>query len=98
MKRAPTVVGTEVDWSTEAIVARRDRYYSPSQRKFVPYATPLIFQRGEGQYLWDEQGSKYIDLLGMNLCISVGHAHPQVVAAAREQVGQLTPRPPFRPL
>ena len=45
------------DWSTEAIVARRERYYAASQRAFVPYQTPLIFQRGERQYLWDETGA-----------------------------------------
>ena len=33
----------DTDWSTEAIVARRDRYYAASQRAFVPYRTPLIF-------------------------------------------------------
>jgi alanine-glyoxylate transaminase/(R)-3-amino-2-methylpropionate-pyruvate transaminase len=80
----------ETDWSTEGIVARRDRYYAASQRKFVPYETPQIFQRGQGQYLWDETGKKYTDLLGMNVCISVGHAHPKVVAAVTEQVAQLT--------
>jgi hypothetical protein len=80
----------ETDWASEAIVARREKYYAASQRKFVPYATPLIFQRGEAQYLWDEQGKKYTDLLGMNLCISVGHAHPEVVKAASEQIAQLT--------
>ena len=80
----------ETDWDSEAIVARREKYYAASQRKFVPYATPLIFQRGEAQYLWDEQGKKYTDLLGMNLCISVGHAHPAVVKAASEQIAQLT--------
>ena len=39
------------------------------------------FSRGERQYLWDEGGRKYTDLLGMNVCISVGHAHPVVNAA-----------------
>ncbi|MDG4877220.1 aspartate aminotransferase family protein [Mesorhizobium sp. WSM4935] len=78
------------DWSTQAIVDRRNRFYSASQRKFVPYKDPLIIKRGRGQYVWDEQDRKYIDLLGMNLCISVGHAHPQVVKAAREQVAELT--------
>ncbi len=82
--------GPATDWATEAIVARRDRYYSASQRKFVPYETPLILKRGEGQYLWDEKGVRYIDLLGMNLCISVGHAHPRVVEAARQQMADLT--------
>ena len=79
----------DTDWSTEAIVARRDRYYAASQRAFVPYRTPLIFSRGERQYLWDEKGRKYIDLLGMNVCVSVGHAHPTVTAAVREQIEML---------
>ncbi len=78
------------DWSSDAIVARRDRYYAASQSKFVPYETPQIFQRGQGQYLWDESGKKYIDLLAMNVCISVGHAHPEVVRAVTEQVAELT--------
>ena len=43
----------EVDWSSEAIVERRNRYYSASQRKFVPYKDPLILKRGKGQYVWD---------------------------------------------
>ena len=42
------------------------------------------------QYLWDVEDNKYIDLLGMNVCISVGHSHPQVVAAAMEQAQSLT--------
>ena len=80
----------EVTWDTDAIIAKRDKYYAASQRAFVPYKKPLILKRGEMQYVWDEQDNKLIDLLGMNLCISVGHAHPAVVAAVREQVGQLT--------
>ncbi len=79
----------ETDWSTEAIVARRDQYYAASQRAFVPYKTPMIFRRGQGQYLWDEAGKKYTDLLGMNVCVSVGHAHPKVTAAVQAQVAEL---------
>jgi alanine-glyoxylate transaminase/(R)-3-amino-2-methylpropionate-pyruvate transaminase len=86
----PATERLETDWSTEGIVSRRERYYAASQRKFVPYQNPLIFQRGQGQYLWDETGKKYIDLLAMNVCISVGHAHPTVVEAVTEQVAQLT--------
>lgn len=79
----------ETDWSTQGIVARRDRYYAASQRAFVPYQTPLIFKRGEGQYLWDETDKRYLDLLGMNVCISVGHAHPGVTAAVKAQADAL---------
>ena len=81
--------GQSVDWSTEAIVARRERFYAASQRAFVPYRKPLILKRGQGQYGWDELGNKLIDLLGMNLCVSVGHAHPEVVRAVTEQVSLL---------
>jgi alanine-glyoxylate transaminase / (R)-3-amino-2-methylpropionate-pyruvate transaminase len=79
----------ETDWSTDAIIARRDKFYAASQRAFVPYRTPLIFSHGERQYLWDEKGKKYIDLLGMNVCISVGHVHPTVTAAVQDQLQKL---------
>ncbi len=81
--------GGRTDWSTEGVVGRRNRYYAATQRKFAPYQTPLIIARGEGQYLWDEEGNRLTDLLAMNLCISVGHAHPKVNQAAREQADQL---------
>lgn len=78
------------DWSTEATARRRDTYYAASQRKFVPFAEPIVFRRGSMQYLWDADNRQYIDLLGMNVCISVGHSHPKVVAAAMEQAQTLT--------
>ena len=80
---------SNIDWSTDGIVKRRDQYYAASQRKFVPYKEPLIFQRGSGQYLWDEKGNQYIDLLGMNVCVSVGHSHPEIVSAANQQMQNL---------
>lgn len=78
------------DWSLDATAARRNQYYAASQSKFVPFADPMVFRKGSMQYLWDETGRKYIDLLGMNVCISVGHSHPKVVAAAIEQAQELT--------
>ncbi|MEO0370462.1 MAG: aspartate aminotransferase family protein [Pseudomonadota bacterium] len=78
------------DWTFEGTAARRDQYYAASLKKFIPFRKPLVFKRGRGQYLWDEGGQRYTDLLGMNLCISVGHSHPWVVAAAMEQAQELT--------
>ncbi len=80
----------QLDWSTDAIVSRRDRFYSASQRAFVPYKAPLIIKEGKGQYVWDERGKRYLDLLAMNLCISVGHAHPRITAAVSEQARALS--------
>lgn len=79
-----------VDWSTDSTAAKRDKYYAASQSKFVPFKDPIVFKRGSMQYLWDAEDNKYVDLLGMNVCISVGHSHPAVVAAANEQAQTLT--------
>ncbi len=78
-----------IDWSTDAIIARREKFYSATQRAFVPYEKPLIFKEGRGQYLWDENGKKFLDLLGMNLCVSVGHANQVVHDAIVEQMASL---------
>jgi acetylornithine/N-succinyldiaminopimelate aminotransferase len=51
---------------------------------------PVEFVRGEGVCLWDSEGKQYLDFLaGISVC-SVGHCHPAVVEAVREQVGRLT--------
>jgi len=80
----------ETNWNLDETAARRDRFYAASQRKFVPFREPMVFRKGQMQYLWDSEGRKYTDLLGMNVCISVGHSHPRVVAAAMEQAQELT--------
>ncbi len=80
----------KTEWSIEATAARRAQYYAASQSKFVPFKEPMVFKRGSMQYLWDAEDRKYIDLLGMNVCISVGHSHPDVVKAATEQAQTLT--------
>ena len=78
------------DWDFTRTAARRDQYYAASLTRFTPFREPIVFRKGQGQYLWDTDGKKYTDLLGMNVCISVGHSHPRVVKAAMEQAGELT--------
>ncbi|MDE2789842.1 MAG: aspartate aminotransferase family protein [Paracoccaceae bacterium] len=80
----------DTNWDLAATAQRRDRFYAATQRMFVPFREPIVFRRGSMQYLWDSEGRKYIDLLGMNVCISVGHSHPKVVAAAMRQAETLT--------
>jgi acetylornithine/N-succinyldiaminopimelate aminotransferase len=50
---------------------------------------PVEFVRGEGTRLWDADGTEYLDFLCGISVTSLGHCHPQVVAAVREQVGRL---------
>ena len=46
--------------------------------------TPRFFTRGEGAYLWDADGKRYIDYVGSWGPAIVGHAHPSVVRAVQE--------------
>jgi predicted acetylornithine/succinylornithine family transaminase len=50
---------------------------------------PVEFVRGEGSLLWDEQGNEYLDFLCGISVTNIGHCHPRVVDAVREQVGRL---------
>ena len=50
---------------------------------------PVTFERGEGCWLWDKQGKRYLDALaGIAVC-GVGHSHPRLVKAISEQAAQL---------
>ena len=50
---------------------------------------PVEFVRGEGARLWDSEGNEYLDFLCGISVTSVGHCHPRVVEAVREQAGRL---------
>jgi acetylornithine/N-succinyldiaminopimelate aminotransferase len=50
---------------------------------------PVEFVRGEGSWLWDGEGERYLDFLCGISVTSLGHCHPRVVEAVREQVGVL---------
>ncbi|MGO8705554.1 MAG: aspartate aminotransferase family protein [Candidatus Brocadiia bacterium] len=50
---------------------------------------PIVFVRGEGSHLWDADGRRYIDLFPGWGVDGLGHCHPRVVAAIREQAGKL---------
>jgi alanine-glyoxylate transaminase/(R)-3-amino-2-methylpropionate-pyruvate transaminase len=78
-----------LDWDTASVVERRQRYLAPALGSFVAYDEPVVWRRGEGQYLWDTEGRRYLDCMAQNVCISVGHAHPGVVAAVTEQLREL---------
>jgi predicted acetylornithine/succinylornithine family transaminase len=51
---------------------------------------PVEFVRGSGARLWDSDGNEYLDFLAGISVLNVGHCHPRVVEAVREQVGTLT--------
>jgi predicted acetylornithine/succinylornithine family transaminase len=51
---------------------------------------PVEFVRGSGCRLWDADGNEYLDFLSGISVLNVGHCHPRVVQAIREQAGRLT--------
>lgn len=50
---------------------------------------PVTFARGEGVWLWDNKGEKYLDALAGVAVNGLGHAHPKLVKAISEQAAKL---------
>jgi acetylornithine/N-succinyldiaminopimelate aminotransferase len=68
----------------EGTQALEERYLMRTYKRAA-----VDFVRGEGALLWDAEGKRYLDFLtGISVC-SVGHCHPDVVAAVREQSERL---------
>ena len=51
--------------------------------------TPIALIRGEGCRVWDQEGRSYLDFLGGIAVTALGHSHPRVVQAIREQAGKI---------
>ena len=50
---------------------------------------PIVLTRGEGVYVWDDAGKRYLDMMSAYSAVSHGHCHPKLVSVLREQAGQL---------
>jgi ornithine--oxo-acid transaminase len=50
---------------------------------------PITLVRGEGVYVWDDKGRRYIDMLGAYSAVSHGYRHPKLVAAMTQQAERL---------
>jgi len=50
---------------------------------------PVVLARGEGSYLWDVDGRRYIDMMSAYSAVSLGHAHPRILAALTAQAQRL---------
>ncbi len=81
---ATSVLGAALPTTTAAIRAAEDAWQVPTYAKL-----PVALVRGQGSFVWDADGVRYLDLYGGHCVASVGHGHPAVVAALREQAGRL---------
>lgn len=60
------------------------KHYLQTYKRF-----PLTITKGEASYVWDEKGNKYIDALAGIAVTSLGHNHPKVVEAIKNQAEKL---------
>lgn len=74
-----------LDTATRELTQKRHQVLGGAYRLF--YRNPVHLVRGKGQYLWDKQGNKYMDVY--NNVASIGHCHPAVVEAVNQQMQQL---------
>ncbi|MBK1882811.1 acetylornithine transaminase [Luteolibacter pohnpeiensis] len=64
--------------------ANLDQYTMPNYRRY-----DFSPERGEGSYLWDREGRKFLDFAGGVAVCPLGHSHPEVVQAIQEQAAKL---------
>ncbi len=50
---------------------------------------PVVLTRGEGVFVWDDEGNKYLDMMSAYSAVSHGHVNPRLVKVAQEQVARL---------
>jgi len=50
---------------------------------------PVVFTRGQGAWLWDVEGRRYLDMMSAYSAVSFGHSHPRLVRALVDQAGRL---------
>ncbi len=72
-------MSTSAEW-----INRADKYVMKTYGRY-----PIVAERGEGCRLWDVDGKSYLDFLAGVAVNNLGHCHPKVVAALREQAGKL---------
>src|SRR5712691_2288875 len=71
---------------TEELKKLRERYVP----RGVSTAHPVVADRAQGSEIWDTDGRRYIDFVGGIGVMNVGHNHPRVMAAVREQLDRVT--------
>ena len=74
-----------LDASTSAIIAAEDQHVAHHY-----HPLPVVISKGEGAWVTDVEGKRYLDLLAAYSALNFGHGHPAILAAAHEQLGRLT--------
>jgi len=70
---------------TQGFLRETDRY---SAHNYKPL--PVVLERGEGVWVWDVEGRRYLDMLAAYSALNQGHRHPAILEAARKQMERIT--------
>ena len=73
--------------SRDEVLAMRHQYVNPGVLTY--YRDPLMIVEGNMQYIYDDTGKRYLDAFAGIVTVSVGHCHPHVAAAVKQQAGTL---------
>lgn len=74
-----------VDTTTLEIIRAEDEHLAHNY-----HPLPVVISRGEGVWVTDVEGKRYLDLLSAYSALNFGHGHPALLAVAREQLNRLT--------
>jgi 4-aminobutyrate aminotransferase-like enzyme/Ser/Thr protein kinase RdoA (MazF antagonist) len=80
-------LGAPVQDAFDALLERRERVVGSSALAHLTYDPPVYLVRGEGTFVWDDRGRRYLD--AYNNVPVLGHAHPRVTAAISRQARRL---------
>lgn len=71
---------------------KNNKYWLEIDKEFrlqTRYTCPIVLDQGQGVYLWDVEGKRYLDFESGQFCVSVGHCHPRYVEALCHQAQRL---------
>ncbi len=71
--------------STDAILGVTDKY---GARNYLPL--PVVLSKGEGVWVEDPEGNRYMDMLSAYSAMNFGHRHPKIIQALKDQADQIT--------
>jgi ornithine--oxo-acid transaminase len=80
-----TAEGIAVPQRTEDLIELEERWSAPNY-----HPLPVVVASGEGAWVTDVEGRRYLDMLSAYSALNFGHRHPKLVAAAHEQLDRLT--------
>lgn len=76
---------TRMESRTRRAIEEAERYGAHNY-----HPLPVVLERGEGVWVWDVEGRKFLDMLSAYSALNQGHRHPRILEAARQQMARIT--------